>query len=1172
MLFRRSRKWWCALTLAGLTATAAFAQETRGSIAGRVVDPSGAVVPGVHLTATHVATNTKTKATTNEQGGYLIPYLLPGTYQVAAEAAGFKVYTGSDIEVRINDRLQFDIRLELGSSSESVTVVGATPLLETANASVGQVVAKKQFSELPILHSNPMLLMQLLPAAASTGSVGFMNTRGGDNARLTEYAIAGTPGSTHEVTLDGASNTTTSAGTSNYQRTIAFVPPLDTVDEFRIETAAYDAGAAASSGGQITINLKSGTNELHGAVRYFRTNPGWNANDFFANMNGLPRSYLNNRHWTAALNGPVYIPKLYNGKNRTFFMYGYEWYANDAPSDGGIFTVPTPKERQGDFSDLLRLGAQYQIYDPATGTLANGRINRQPFSGNIVPANRISAVAKNIMSYYPAPLNAGISDGTQNYPNPNLLLHSPIWTHIGRIDHNFSDKFRTFFRGYFNNKDQLYRDYFGNLATGLTNSFLNRGATLDNVYTLRPDLVLNFRYSYTRFLFPHTPKSQGMDLEILGFPASFVNQLDRVNVSFPQISINGMTNLGNEKPDNYITNTHHFSSTLNWVRGTHVVRVGVDYRAYQENYASYSSASPSFSFGTSWTQGPLDNSPASPSGVGQGLASFLLGLPTGGSVGRPANYAVSSPLLGSFVQDDWRVTPKLTVNIGLRYEVEGALRERFNRSVTGMDFTTVNPLNAAVQANYAKNPTPELPASQFVVKGGLLFAGVNGQPSALFNTPKLNFAPRFGIAYRLNDKTVIRSGYGVFFGFVGQQAGDKVKQSGFSSTTPFQASQDGGLTFVASLGNPFPNGIVAPTGASGGLNTFLGNSITFFPQHPATPYSQRWSLTIQRQLPGAFMAEVGYVGNRGTHLSSSSGSGVTMDYRPFNPDYLSRSPVRDQAAINYWTIMLPNPFYPLLPSTGLSGSVIARNALTQMANFPQFTGVTSLDNVGISWYHALVTRLERRFSAGYTVQVGYTFSKYMQAMSRLNGQLSPLEHVISDQDRRHHLTASGIYELPFGPKKELLADTGPVLGRIIGGWQVEAIGIWQSGQPLGFGNALLVATVKDIPTGSGNLWQWFNVNAFNRKTADQLSYNYRTMSSLFSGVRGGGRKFLNASLIKTVPIRERLNGQLRAEFFNVLNHPNFGGPNTSPTSAAFGQVTSMTGTSRILQLALRIGW
>ena len=1163
----------CAICALPWMVSVTLAQDTRGTIAGRVADPSGAVVPGAKVTATHVATNTKTEATTNEQGSYLIPYLLPGTYQVTAHAAGFKLFTGGGIEVRVNDRLQFDIELELGSSTESVTVLGATPLLEAADASVGQVVAKKQLSELPILHSNPMLLMQLSPAAASTAvNMGFLDTRGADNARLTEYAIAGTPMSTHEVTLDGASNTTTAGGTANYQRTIAFVPPVDTVDEFRIEAAPYDAGAASSAGGQITINLKSGTNELHGSVRYFKTNPGWNANDFFANMNGLPRSYLNDRHWTVSMNGPVYLPKIYNGKNRTFIMYGYEWYNDDAPWAGGIFTVPTAKERLGDFSDLLKLGPQYQIYDPATGVLANGRINRQPFPGNILPANRISTAAKDIMNYYPAPLNAGISDGTQNYPNPNLLLHCPIWTHVGRIDHNFSEKFRTFFRGYFNNKDQQYRDYFDNLATGLINSFYNRGATLDNVYTLRPNLVVNFRYSYTRFIFPHTPKSQGMDLSTLGFPASFVNQIDRANTSFPQISISGMTNLGNEKPDDYITNTHHFSSTLNWVHGTHVLRFGVDYRVYQENYASYSVSSPSFSFGSSFTQGPLDNSPSSPSGVGQGLASFLLGLPTSGSIGRPANYAVSSPLLGLFAQDDWRLTPKLTVNIGLRYEYEGALHERFNRSVTGLDFTTVNPLNAVVQANYAKNPTPELPASQFVVKGGLLFAGVNGQPSSLFDTPKLNVAPRFGLAYKLDNKTAIRAGYGIFFGFVSQQSGDKVKQYGFSSTTPFQASQDGGLTFVASLDNPFPGGIVAPTGAAGGLNTYLGNSITFFPQHPVTPYNQRWSLTIQRQLPGAFITEVGYVGNRGTHLSSSNGNALSVDYRPFDPSYLSRSPVRDQAAINYWTAMLPNPFYPLLPNTGLSGSVISRYSLVQMANFPQFTGVSALDNVGISWYHALETRLERRFSSGYTVQVGYTFSKFMQAMSRLNGQLSPLEPVISDQDRPHRFTASAIYELPFGPKKKLLANTGPIGGRIIGGWQVEAIGVWQTGPPLGFGNALLVANVHSIMSSNPNVWQWFNPSAFDRVTADQLSYNYRTLPSLFSGVRAGGRNFMSASLIKAVPIRERLNGQLRAEFFNVLNHPNFAAPNTTPTSAAFGQVTSMTSTSRILQLALRVGW
>ncbi len=1164
---RVSFAMWAAVAVV-LACGHASAQEPRGAIAGRVLDPTGAVVPQTGVTAVHLATNTKYSAATNDQGNYLLPFLLPGAYELTATASGFKAFTRGGLEIRINDRLQVDIQLELGQSTESVTVTSETPLLQTTNASVGQVIDQRRLSDLPVLHSNPMLLMQLSPTAVSVATnMGFLDTRAGDNARLTEFSIAGTPASTHEITLDGASNTTTSGGTSARQRTIAFVPPSETVDEFRIETAAFDASAGATPSGLVTINLKSGTNEFHGAARYFKTNPGWNANDFFSNRFGRPRAAIKNSHWVLSGNGPVLIPKVYNGRNRTFFMYGYERQKDDAPWAGGVYSVPTERQRSGDFSDLLRLGAQYQIYDPATATLSGGRVARQPFAGNIVPANRFSPVARQIMSYYPTPRSAGLADGTQNFPFPDLQLNSTIWSHTARFDHNITQKHRMFFRPYYGAKRQWYRDYFENLATGLDGPFLNRGATMDHVYTVRPNLFVNARYSFTRFIHAWIPKSQGMDLSVLGFPASFVAQVDRAAASFPQISISGLSNLGNEKPRELVTNTHHFSSTASWVRGSHFLRFGVDHRVYQENFRLYSEASPVLSFGATWTLGPLDNSTSSPGGVGQGLASFLLGLPTGGRIGREANFAASSPLTGLFIQDDWRVTPRLTVNVGLRYEVEGALTERFNRTVRDMDFTTPNALNDTVRANYAKEPTPELPPDRFQVRGGLRFAGVGGVPRALFETGKKNFAPRIGFAYQLNNSTVVRGGYGVFFGFVGQQGGEKVKQLGFSRTTPFQASLDGGLTFVARLDNPFPNGILEPVGAGDGLNTFLGNSVSFFNPRPRTPYNQRWSLTIQRTLPGSFLVEVGYVGNRGVRLETAS------DFRAFDAAFLSRSPVRDQPAVDYWTARMQNPFFPLLPGTGLASSVISRDGLVRMANFSQFTGVTSMDNAGFSWYHGMESKLERRFSAGYTIQIGYTWSKNMNALSRLNGYTSVLEEVISGQDRPHRFTASGIYELPIGRGKTI-DPRSRLVSRVAGNWQVQAITVMQSGPPIGFGNALLTASIKDIPlaAGSRTVDRWFNTDAFNRRTADQLSYNFRTLPSLFNGIRAGRRAFFNASLIKGIPVHERINLQFRAELFNAVNHPNFSAPNTSPTSAAFGTVTGTTLNARIVQLGLKLGW
>lgn len=1151
-----------------LAAAALGAQETRGFISGRVLDASGAVVPRATVTARHQATNVKVTAASNEQGSYLLPYLPPGSYKLTAQANGFKTYTREGVELRMDDRLQIDITLELGAISESVTVSAETPLLQATNASLGQVIEQRSLTDLPVLHSNPMLLMQLSPAAVSVATnMTFTDTRSGDNARLTEFAMAGTFASTHEITMDGASNTTTGGGTSSKQRTIAFIPPSDIVNEFKVETASYDASVASAPGGLITISLKSGSNSFHGTTRYFKTNPGWNANDFFGNKFGRPRSYLKNYHWVASGSGPIVIPKLYDGRNRTFFMYGYEKQKDDAPWAGSIYSVPTLPQRGGDFSALLRLGPQYQIYDPGTARLVSGRVNRSVFPNNIVPASRFSPTARKIMEYIPNPRAEGLADGSQNYPYPDLLLHSTIWSHTGRIDHNFSDKLRTFFRAYWGDKIQIYRDYFENISTGLDGGFKNRGLTLDNVYTFSPNMVMNVRYGITRHIYPHWPKSMGMDLTTLGFPASLVKQLDPKGVSFPAISISGLSTFGNEKPDDMNTTTHHFSSTVDWVRGSQVVKFGVDCRSYQENYYRFSHAAPTFTFGTTYTSGPLDNSPASPGGVGQGFASFLLGIPTGGGIDRNASYAVESPLIGMFVQNDWRVSQKLTVNLGVRYEVEGALTERFNRSVRDFDTTTVNPMNNEVRTAYAKATTPELPLDRFVVKGGLRFAGVGGNPRGLFETPKRNFAPRLGFAYQLDPKTVIRGGYGIFFGFVGQQRGEKVKTYGFDRRTNYIGSLDGGLTFVANLENPFPGGVEEPVGAKDGLNTYIGNSIAFFLDKPSTPYNQRWSFGFQHTFPGAFMLEAGYVGSRSTRLE------VSRDLRPFDTAWLSRSPVRDQARIDYWTLRLANPFYPLLPGTGLAASVITRDALARMVNFPQFTGVSATENTGYSWYHGLETRLERRFSRGFTLQTGYTWSKFMEATSRLNGQLDGIEEVISSQDRPHRFTLSGIYELPFGQGKRF--DVASAFGRrLISGWQVQWLYVGQSGPPLGFGNALITGNFQDIvlPKERRTPDAWFNTAPFNRNVNDQLSYNYRTVSSRFNNIRADGRNFWNLSLLKSTQIYERVNLQIRAEFFNALNHAHFAAPNTTPTNTAFGLVSGTTTNPRLIQLGLKLGW
>ena len=1148
-----------------------IAQETRGTVAGRLFDPSGAPIPNVTVEATNIATNTKASTRTNQQGDYLLPYLLSGTYNLSAESSGFKTFLRPGLEVRINDRLQVDITMEIGAQSERVTVTADTPLLETASSSVGQVIERKWITDLPVLHGNQMMLTQLSPGLVITNpNLTWVTTSAGANANNTMYAMAGSPSSTQEITLDGASNTTTSAGAAAAKRTVAFIPPADLVSEFKVQTAVFDAGVGNSTGGWVATSLKSGTNTLHGTAHYARTNMGWNANDFFANRAGQPRAVLYSNHEVITGTGPVFLPKVYDGRNKTFFLYGWEREMRSSPFAGSAFTVPTLKERTGDFSDLLKVNSSYQIYNPFSATMVNGRVTRSPFPNNVVPQSLFSGVAKKIMEYYPSPLVSGLADGTLNYPQPNLLSVVTMKSHTVRLDHNLNGRHRVFLRGYYGNRPAVANDNFGNLSTGVTSNFANRGIMFDDVYTFSPSLLMGVRYAFTRFFFPINSKSEGMDITTLGFPASLGNLINREFATFPTIGVSGLTPIGgftgNTGGATY-TNTHQAAGELTWVKGSHTLQFGLDHRRYQTNFYSKDAISPVFSFTGAYTLGPADNSPTSPGGVGQGLAAFLLGIPAGGSIRLTDSYAQSSPMTGMFVQDNWRVTRTLTLNLGLRYEVEGALSERFNRTVRSFDTATVNAMNPQVSQKYAQNPTAELPASQFAVKGGLLFAGVSGQPHSLYDVPRKNVAPRVGLAYQISKDMVIRGGYGLFYGFIGQQSNTSVIQTGFSQTTPFVPTLDGGLTFAATLDNPFPSGLIQPTRSSNGLNTALGQGVSFFDSNPVAPFNQIWSATVQRTLPGRSFFEVGYIGNHGSDIKISR----ALQY--FDAGLLSRSAVRDQAAVNYWSLQMPNPFYPLLAGTSLASQVVTRYQLAQMANFPQFVGVATTENAGSSWYHALTSRFQKRFGSGVTFQVNYTRSKLLQATGRLNGQASPLEKVIGGDDRPYTMTLNGIYELPFGAGRRFPLNNR--LARFIaGGWQTGVIITMQGGRPLGFGNALLTGGVNDIPLPEGQrtIDRWFNTGAFNRNSSQQLAYNYMTLSSALSGVRSPGMNIWNACLIKTTTLVERFRLQIKADAANVFNHPNFAAPNAAPTSAAFGQITGTTASARIMQLGAKVIW
>jgi len=1187
-----------------LAPSAASAQEARGTITGKVKDASDAVIPGVPVRINDLARGTTVTATTNDVGLYQAPYLLPGTYQIVVELNGFKKYVRGGVVLRIGDTLDIPVQLEIGQTSETITVTAATPTLDTTSASMGQTVDSRRIAELPLVHGDPYTLIGL-SAGVSFGRDPKLD-RPFEPTHIVGFTMDGTRANRSDLTIDGI----TSTATANANEVIAsYVPPTDTIQEFKVQTATFDAQFGNTEGGVTSISIKSGTNSLHG-TGYFWGEPGsLAANDFFANRTGQARPSSFSNRYGGSLGGPVYIPKLYNGKNKTFFFWGVERISDARPRNNGIFNIPTAAQKNGDFSNLLALGSQYQIYNPFSRRRDGNNFRVDPFrcdtAGNPIapetngtqiggapcnkiPTSLINPVSKALLQFFPDPTTPGSAsaDGRNNFLQSGLQERSSYYTSTIRVDHNISEKNRIFGRASWYDRNSNYNNYFNNLSTGTLFQFLSRQGALDDVYTFNATTVLNVRYGYNRFIRVdgNNPAGRGFDLTSVGFPASYNNAIPEDRRAFPRLEFltqNTTTNIYqgtgfNNEPRPI--DTHSVVATLNKTAGAHALKGGTEYRIYRENAINLiNDVTGRFTFDSTFTRGPLDNSAISPGSIGQSFAAFLLGIPSPASyIRRPADYAEESTTWGFFIQDDWRFNSRLTLNLGLRYEFETPLKERYNRSVSGFDFNFVQPIEATVQQNYANNPKSQTPeVSQLLVRGGLRFPGVNGQPEGLYETPKRNVMPRLGMAFKLNDKTVIRAGYGIFFGFLGQRRGDVV-QSGFSQDTNIVPTVNGdGVTFLFPNGqtvfsNPFPT-ILEPVGAGDGPRTFLGQNITFFNPNPLSPYNQRWELGFQRELTGGWVAEAAYVGNRGTHVEFNRNINVTPQ------KYLSRQGLRDDATRTYLTAQLDNPFFGLIPGIGASRQIARENLLRP---FPQFGTVMTTDNGGYSWYHALQARIEKRFSKGYMFQASYTLSKFMQASELLNQDDPFPSEVISDSDYPHRFVANGIYELPFGKGQRFLSGANGVVSRLVGGWQFQGVYTFQSGAPIDFGNVIYIGDVRDIRLSGDQQTseRWFNTAGFVTPSAQQLDHNVRTFPQRFGFVRYPRQNNFDLSLVKNTTITETTSVQFRAEFINAFNRVWLANPNGTnglqrdPTSTTFGRITGSAGANyaRRLQLGLKL--
>jgi len=1136
-----------------LTLSVSMALAQTASITGRITDPAGGVVPDVSVTATSVANGVATASVSNQDGYYSLPSLPPGTYSLSLQKIGFAPIRQENLKLDVQQTARIDFTLKVGTVAESIDVTAQAPILDSESSALGQVVESRQVTELPLLGRNPYALAMLVPGVRPAIGV---NNLPVDQISTVAFAINGQRSTANQFLLDGAPN---SAASQN-QPVINATPDL--VQEFKVETSNYSAEYGRASGGVFNVITRSGTNGFHGVLYEFFRNNVLNANDFFANRGGLGLAPFRYNQFGGTLGGPVWIPKVYDGRNKTFFFVSEE---SVRFIQGVTFTgsLPTPQQLAGDFSNTRNQAGQLvTIYDPAT-TVANGSaFVRTAFPGNIIPASRINPVSKNIAGYMPAPNTAGAPfTGTGNFVrnDSNVIKKDQV---SYKVDHYFSDKNRVFVRYSADDTPWVRAGVYGsNVASPSAGSqtFGRRNSVIQDTQTFSPTLLATMRFSFTRLSNLRAPFSKGFDISSLGFPKSLAAQLQPA--SFPNITMNGYS--VSSSISNVITggllgatdnitlgnNTSALQGTVTKMAGAHQLKMGGEFWVIQANTLQTGAASPGFSFAPTWTQGP--NPTVSSTTAGNSIASFLLGIPGGSAAPAPA-LAMQTRYYALFFQDSFKVTPKFTINYGVRYDYETPRTERYNQ-FSQLDFAAVPPITV-----------PGLN-----LHGALYFAGVNGAPRYNSTPDRNNVAPRLGIAYQVNDKTVVRAGGGLFYSnnWGSGSGSNNFGSTGFAATTSIVTSING-VNPIVTLDNPFPNGILSPTGASLGGATQLGQAINFY-GGTVTPYAAQWNFSVQRQLPKNILLETGYTGSRGLKFQFDNQINTLSD------EALALGPaLRNSVA---------NPFFGKISNGVLSTATIAQAQL--LRPFPQFDGINALQsNVANSSYHALEAKVEKRYAKGLTLLFSYTYSKNIDlGIGPFSGDSTSAggiqdyhnlhnEYSVSALDQTHRFIANAVYELPIFTKQHGFA------GRILGGWEMGAIFSTYSGSPLG----ITQSTNNTFSQGGGQRpnWsgvsaklsdptpnQWFDTSQF---TLVSTPYTFGNVARTLGGLRAAGLKELDMTFTKNTTIRERLKLQFRSEFFNLTNTPQFAPPGTALGANGFGVVNSQNNQPRVIQFAMKL--
>ena len=1146
-------------------------QASSASFSGTIADQAGARIPNAKVALSSPEKGISRAYTTDASGNFSFRLVPPGNYDLTVEAGGFKTYHQQGFALEVGQDAAQNIVLEVGSAQEQVTVSGEAPILNTDNANVAAEISGKQVVELPLNLRNVFGLVTL-NSSVNNGSQGQVVNGGGEQGTADQdisfFNFGGGFFGSSAFLLDGAWDTADGWGG------VVYVPSVDAVQEFKIQTNSFTAQYGWSTGNVINVVTKTGTRSLHGDVYEFFRNDALDANGYFNNYSGLRRAALHRNQFGASLGGPVYLPHVYRQRDKTFFFVLYEGLRQSNPATA-LDTVPTAAFRSGDLSALLgpQIGTDAlgrpilsgQIYNPFTtrqiGTSASGTpiYIRDPIPGNNL-SGFIDPVAKNVLAYWPNPTNNSISNNFA--ASASAPTNSNEFTI--RIDHNLSDTARLY--GRFSRKTeekQVSAPLYGAnnpAGPGQVNPDNRWDVALGYSQVLSPTLTGSANLGFARWVEGNDVQSAGFKASSLGLPAA----IDPNSPQFPVIGVQGESGLGPQAgagQGTFPNNIGSFSVDVTKTHGNHTLSVG--YMGVLSQILGGRVAPTIFNFDSGFTSGPDPNAPSTSTGYGFG--SFLLGTaaasgPAGtSSTGITSFPATSKIYHGVYLQDDWKAFPKLTLNLGIRYEIQGAPTERHNAQAY-FNFNEVNPISSAVGGNYL---------GQFVYNG-------NGHGSGLYNTSYANIAPRFGFAYQAHPNFVVRGGFGIFYPTTFYGNGPN---PGYSQTTSFVSSLNGGLNPSSTLSNPFPTGILPLTGNSLGGLTDVGQSITVADHVRPSPYVEQWMFGVQYSPRPSDVIDLTYVGNHGLKMILASDNRNQLP-----PQYLSQTTQLNS--------QVTNPFNGHVQGSGCGLSNPTVSSFQLLLPYAQYCdSITNTQApVGFSNYSALQATYTHRVTAGLNVLASYTFSKFIDnvdgstdwalatSSTIRNYYNLAAERSVDADDIPHSLVISYIYELPVGTGKKFGSHMNRAVDAAIGGWQVSGISTFKSGFPLSisannFSSSLYGGNQHANVVGDPNniahrgIHQWFNTAAFQQAAP----YTFGDAPRYFSNLRAPGYDNWDLGIQKWFRISEEFRLQFRGEMFNAFNHANLYAPNTTLGAGSYGTITAAN-PPRDVQLALKLYW